>query len=69
MARSQDALTQVLVLLVELLLDLGAEFTLGDLDIVLGVTVILHEGEVVIVGNVELGNEQLVRLPGRGEAG
>lgn len=63
MARFQDALTQVLVLVGKLLLDPGTEFALGDLDVVLGVTVILHEGEEVIVGNVELGNERLVRLP------
>lgn len=53
-------LTGVLLLGLEETDDLLANLSVGNLDIVLGVTVIGHEGEVVIVGDVEL-NGQIVR--------
>lgn len=48
-------LTGVLALLGKQLVDLVANFTIGDLDVVLGGAVISHEGEETVVGNVELG--------------
>lgn len=47
-------LTGVLLLLLEQLVDLVANLTVWDLDIILGVTVVVHEGEETIVGDVEL---------------
>lgn len=47
-------LTDVLLLLTEKLDDTLANLALGELDIVLGVTVILHQGKEVIVGDVKL---------------
>lgn len=47
-------LTGVLLLGAEKTLDLLTNFTLRQLDIVLGGTVIRHEGQEAIVGDVEL---------------
>jgi hypothetical protein len=47
-------LTGVLALLGEELVDLVANFTIGNLDIVLGGAVVGHEGEETIVSNIEL---------------
>jgi hypothetical protein len=47
-------LTDVLLLLLEELGDTLADLVVGELDIILGVTVLLHQGKVVIVGDVEL---------------
>lgn len=47
-------LTGVLLLLLEELVDLVTDFTVGELDIVLGVAVVVHEGEETIVGDVKL---------------
>jgi hypothetical protein len=65
-------LTGVLLLSLEEADDLLANLSIGNLDIILGVTVIGHEGEVVIVGDVELGRQIVrrrspcaTRLPGR----
>lgn len=46
--------TGVLALLLEELLDLVANLTVWDLDIVLGVTTVGHEGQEAIIGDVEL---------------
>jgi hypothetical protein len=48
------ALTAVLALLSEHLVDSVTNITIGNLDIILGATVVVHEGEEAIVGNVEL---------------
>lgn len=47
-------LTDVLLILTEKLDDTLANLAVGELDIVLGVTVILHQGKEVIVGDVKL---------------
>jgi hypothetical protein len=47
-------LTGVLLLLLEELGDLFADITVRDLDIVLGVAIVIHEGEEAIVGDVKL---------------
>lgn len=52
--RCYGELTGVLLLSPEKTDDLLADLTVGDLDVVLGLTILLHEGEVVIVGDVEL---------------
>lgn len=68
----RDALTDVLLLLAEHLDDARTELVVRDLDIVLGVTVILHQGEEVIVGDVKLRRTKQVSLcaqEGEGEAG
>ena len=49
-------LTDVLLLNLEELLDLVANLTVRELDIILGVAVVVHEGEEAIVGDVELMN-------------
>ena len=49
-----DLLTGVLLLLLEELGDLLANLVVGQRNIVLGVTVIGHEGEEAVVGDVEL---------------
>ena len=49
-----DVPTGVLLLLAEELGDLLANFTVGNLDVILGSTVFGHEGEEAVVGNVEL---------------
>jgi hypothetical protein len=46
--------TDILLLLTEHLDDTGTEIGIGQLDIVLGVTVILHQGQEVIIGDVQL---------------
>lgn len=46
--------TGVLLLVLEELLDLGANLTLGVLDVVLHGTILRHEGEETIVLDVEL---------------
>lgn len=53
-AWTQGQLTDVLLLLTEHALNTGTEVVVGELDIVLGVTVILHEREEAVVGDVEL---------------
>lgn len=55
----QVVLTDVLLLLTEHLDDALTELVVGDLDIILGVTVILHEGKEVIVGDVELESKRV----------
>jgi hypothetical protein len=53
-------LTDVLLLLTEHLEDTVTDITIGELDIVLGVTVILHQGQEVIIGDVQLEKGLLV---------
>jgi hypothetical protein len=55
-AFSEDwlVLTGVLLLLTEELVDLFANLTLGNLDIILGTTILRHEGEKAVVGDVKL---------------
>lgn len=55
-------LTAVLLLLTEHAYEPVTSLAFGDLDIVLGVTVILHEGKEAILGNVELKTNQSVRI-------
>lgn len=50
----QKALTAVLALLVEHLVNSVTNFTLGNLDIVLSGTGLVHQGKETIVGDVEL---------------
>ena len=52
--RSDGELTGVLALLGEELVDLVTNFTVGKLDIVLGGTIVRHEGKETIVLDVEL---------------
>ena len=47
-------LTGVLALLVEKLVKLVTDLAVGNLDVVLGGTIIGHEGEETIVSDVEL---------------
>jgi hypothetical protein len=47
-------LTGILLLLTKELVDLFANLTLWNLDIILSSTVVGHEGEKAVVGNVEL---------------
>jgi hypothetical protein len=47
-------LTGVLLFSSEKLLDLLANLTLGDLNIILGLAIISHQGEETIIGNIEL---------------
>lgn len=47
-------LTAVLLLIVEHAADTVAHLTFGDLDVVLGVTVLVHQGKEVVVSNVKL---------------
>ena len=55
-AFSEDwlVLTSILLFLTEELVDLFANLTLWNLDIILGSTVLGHEGEKAVVGDVEL---------------
>lgn len=64
----RGVLTDVLLLLLEHLLDALTEVVVGDLDIVLGVTVILHQGQEVIVGDVQLVSSQSCGAPRVGRA-
>lgn len=52
--KTQYKLTDVLLLITEHALNTGTNVVVGELDVVLGVTVVLHEGEETIVGDVEL---------------
>lgn len=52
--KTQCKLTDVLLLVTEHALNTGTKVVVGELDVVLGVTVVLHEGEESIVGDVEL---------------
>jgi hypothetical protein len=47
-------LTCVLLISLEELGDLVANFTVGHANIILGVTIIVHEREETIIGDVEL---------------
>lgn len=47
--------TEVLLLLFEKLFDPITKFAFGDLHVVLGVTVVGHEGEKSVVRDVKLG--------------
>ena len=47
-------LTSVLAVLGKELVDLIADFTVGNLDIVLGGAIVGHEGEEAVVGDIEL---------------
>lgn len=47
-------LTGVLLLSLEETVDLVANFTVGHLDIILEVTIIVHEGEETVIGDVKL---------------
>lgn len=49
-----EQLTGVLLVNLEELVDLLTNLTVGHADIVLGVTVVVHEGEEAIVRDVEL---------------
>ena len=52
---SQDLkLTGILLLGLEETGDLLTDLTLGHLDIVLGVTIVVHQRKVAVVGDVEL---------------
>jgi len=51
------ALTGVLVLLVEKLVNLVTNLAIWDLDIVLGGTVVGHEGKETVVSDIELTNQ------------
>lgn len=48
------ARTQVLLFITEHAVDPFTEFTLRGLNIILGVTVLVHEGKEAIVGDIEL---------------
>lgn len=50
---SEDGDVAVLALLIEHLLDSLTNLTLGELDVVLGVTGLVHEGEETVVGDIE----------------
>lgn len=54
MSRCFRGHTGVLVLLVEHLVDLITELTVGELDIVLGGAIIGHQGEETIISDIEL---------------
>ena len=63
-------LTGVLLVNTEKLVDLVTDFTIRHLDVALGVTVIVHEGEETIVGDIELQrNEWSVALVRRQDCG
>lgn len=49
-----ERLTSVLAILNEELVDLVANLTIGNLDIVLGGAILSHEGEETVVSNVKL---------------
>lgn len=52
--REAALLTGNLLVNLEQLVDLLANLSIGDLDIVLGVAIIVHEGEEAIVGDIDL---------------
>ena len=47
-------LTSVLAVFLEELLDLFASLAIGNLNIILGGTIVGHEGEKVVIGDVKL---------------
>lgn len=53
-ARIFSALTAVLLLLTEHTEDLLTNLGVGNLDVVLGAAVVIHQGQEVIVGDVDL---------------
>lgn len=50
---SQDNNVGILLIGLEQLDDLVTDLTVGHLDIILGVTIVVHQGEVAIIGDVE----------------
>lgn len=68
-------LTGILFLSAEELLDLVANFTIRDLDIVLGCAIIRHQRKEAVLGNVELIPNQfgavsaLLQFKGNSQAG
>ena len=52
--RSPERLTSVLAVLNEELVDLVANLTIGNLDVVLGGAIVGHEGKETVVSNVKL---------------
>ena len=53
--RIRALLTGVLLLSPEQAVDLLADLTIGHLDIILVVTIIVHEGEETVIRDVKLG--------------
>lgn len=47
-------LTDILLLITEQLDDTGTKLVVGKLDIIFGVTIVLHQGKEVIIGDVQL---------------
>ena len=62
-------LTDDLLLILKHALDLVTEIAIGDLDIVLGVTVILHQRQEVVVGDIQLEPDQSHVTQTRGALG
>lgn len=62
-------LTDDLLLILKHGLDLLTEIAIGDLDIVLGVTVILHQRQEVVVGDIQLEPDQSHVTQTRGALG
>lgn len=58
--RNSVVLTDVLLLFPEHQFDPVTHLTIRDLDVVLGVTVVVHEREEAVVGDVELCNVSFV---------
>jgi hypothetical protein len=52
---NRGVLTGVLLIDLEELVDLLTNLTVGHADIILGVTVVVHERKEAVVGDVELG--------------
>lgn len=52
----ENRLTSILLIGAEKLLNLVTNFTIRNLDIILGLAVIGHKGEESIVGDIELSN-------------
>ena len=50
----RQLLTNVLLLLTEHLDDSLTGLSVGELDVVLGATVVIHQGKEVVIGNVKL---------------
>lgn len=49
-----DHNVDILVLLNEQLVDSVTNFTIGNLDIILGVALFVHQGKETVIGNVKL---------------
>ena len=49
-----EKLTSILPIVVEQLVDLAANISFRDLDIIFGRAIIGHEGEEAVVGDIEL---------------